>query len=105
MPWWVWLLLALFMLAMIVMGGIYVFVHGMRALRVIGDTGARVSRPIEAMSRVAIEPEPAEPPLFTQPLTVAAERYERAHVKVIERRNTIRERHAQAWASWLHFND
>ena len=31
MPWWIWLILALFMLAMIVAGLIYAALHGIRA--------------------------------------------------------------------------
>lgn len=33
MPWWIWLILALFMLAMIVAGLIYAALHGIRALK------------------------------------------------------------------------
>ena len=33
MPWWIWLLLALFMLSMIVAGCIYVVLHGYHAFK------------------------------------------------------------------------
>ena len=37
MPWWIWLILALFMLAMIVAGLIYAALHGLRALKDMSD--------------------------------------------------------------------
>ena len=46
-----------------------------------------------------------EPPLFTQPLSVASERYSQAHAEVIRRREAKRSRHVEAWARWRRFNN
>ena len=43
MPWWIWLILALFMLAMIVAGLIYAALHGLRALKDMSDIGGSVN--------------------------------------------------------------
>ena len=42
MPWWIWLILALFMLAMIVAGLIYAALHGIRALKDMSDIGGQL---------------------------------------------------------------
>ena len=44
MPWWIWLILVLFMVAMIVAGCVYVLQHGLRAMHVMsGPGGAQIS--------------------------------------------------------------
>ena len=43
MPWWIWLILALFMLAMIVAGLIYAALHGIRALKDMSDIGGQLA--------------------------------------------------------------
>ena len=89
MPWWIWLILALFMLAMIVAGLIYAALHGLRG----GQLGERVA----AMGEPGTSADTSEPPLFTQPLSVAQNRYAEAHADVIRSKAAKRERHTQAW--------
>ena len=91
MPWWIWLILSLFMLAMIVAGIAYAALHGFRALNGIAEIGSRLGKPLS-------------PPTFTQPLNSAISRYDDAQVDVIRHRNAKRERHARAWARWSRFN-
>ena len=55
MPWWIWLILALFMLAMIVAGLIYAALHGLRALKDMSDIGGQLGERVAAMG----EPTPA----------------------------------------------
>lgn len=45
MPWWIWLILSLFMLAMIVAGIAYAALHGFRALNGIAEIGGRLGKP------------------------------------------------------------
>ena len=96
MPWWIWLILALFMLAMIVAGLIYAALHGIRALKDMSDIGGQLGERVAAMG---------EPPLFTQPLSVAQNRYAEAHADVIRSKAAKRERHTQAWDRWKRFNN
>ena len=91
MPWWIWLLLALFMLSMIVAGCIYVGSRAGERFAAMGDT-----LPVEQANSA---------PFFTRPLQDAADRYVDAHAQVIERREAKRERHAAQWRRWKHFND
>ena len=49
MPWWIWLILALFMLAMIVAGLIYAALHGIRALKDMSDIGGQLGERVAAM--------------------------------------------------------
>ena len=44
MPWWIWLLLALFMLAMVVSGVVYACLHGYRAFKDVAKLGERTNR-------------------------------------------------------------
>lgn len=100
MPWWIWLILVLFMVVMLVVGLIYLGVHGMRAVRKAGKVGAAIGERISAMTERDTEQSTDEPPLFTQPLQEAARRYSDAHAQVIARKNAKRERHARQWARW-----
>ena len=49
MPWWIWLILALFMLAMIVAGLIYAALHGIRALKDMSDIGGQLGERVAAI--------------------------------------------------------
>ena len=71
MPWWIWLILALFMLAMIVAGLIYAALHGLRALKDMSDIGGQLGERVAAMGEPGTSADTSEPPLFTQPLSVA----------------------------------
>lgn len=100
MPWWVWLLLILFMLAMLIIGGIYAFTHGMSALRGVSDTAAQVGERVSLLGEQTGESNELEAPLFTQPLKVSLDRYERAQIDVAKRAQAKRTRHAMTWARW-----
>ncbi len=108
MPWWIWLLLVLFMLAMLIIGGVYAFVHGMRALNSVSATAAQVGDRFLRLGEQGGErgengeQDGSEDPLFTQPLKASLDRYERAHIAVIERAQAKRVRHAMTWARWKH---
>ena len=100
MPWWVWVLCVVFLLGVIVAGLAVVAVHGMRALRVIGETGQRVAEPLGRMGEAQAEPVPDQDPSFVQPLRASVERYEIAHAAKLRRRAAIEDRHADAWRRW-----
>ena len=53
MPWWIWLILSLFMLAMIVAGIAYAALHGFRALNGIAEIGSRLGKPLSELADVA----------------------------------------------------
>ena len=93
MPWWIWLLLALFMVAMLVAGVVYAAVHGMRGLRIVGEVGEQIGDRNQEADRQS-------PPVFTEPLRAASERYPQAQAAVVARRQAKRERHARQWADW-----
>ena len=52
MPWWIWLILSLFMLAMIVAGIAYAALHGFRALNGIAEIGSRLGKPLSELADV-----------------------------------------------------
>ena len=81
MPWWIWLILSLFMLAMIVAGIAYAALHGFRALNGIAEIGSRLGKPLSELADVpqgADAREPLAPPAFTQPLNSAISQTGRA---------------------------
>ena len=59
MPWWIWLILALFMLAMIVAGLIYAALHGIRALKDMSDIGGQLGDAWPRWGSLAPLPTPA----------------------------------------------
>lgn len=68
MPWWIWLLLALFMLAMVVSGVVYACLHGYRAFKDVAKLGERTAKRIEAMGKPLPQNNENEAPFFTRPL-------------------------------------
>ena len=62
MPWWIWLILALFMLAMIVAGLIYAALHGIRALKDMSDIGGQLGERVAAMGESGTSADTSEPP-------------------------------------------
>ena len=68
MPWWIWLILALAMLAVLIAGIIYVIIHGLHALQSVQRTGEAVSERIALMSDTEGTRHPKERPIFTEPL-------------------------------------
>lgn len=104
MPWWIWLVLTIAMIASLAVGTVYAIKHGLRALHTVGKVSAQFSKRFEAMAE-PVESDPDQPAVFTQPLRVAAQRYSDAHVDVIKRDNRKRNRHVRQWARWDRFNN
>lgn len=104
MPWWIWPILVLFMLAMIAAGLVYAGQHGFHAVQDIAEIGGKLGERVSKMGEPGDSTEESEPPLFTQPLNVAQERYVDAHAEVIQRKNVTHKRHIAAWNRWKQFN-
>ncbi|WEV41346.1 hypothetical protein OZX57_04530 [Bifidobacterium sp. ESL0682] len=101
MPWWGWIILAVIMLAVFIIGLIYAGIHAIRAAHSIADTGSNVQGYLSVMQQSSdTDEETAEPPLFTQPLSTAAHRYSLAQTAVEQRRITKHNRHAEHWGVW-----
>ena len=99
MPWWVWLILALFMVTMIVIGCVYALRRGFAAVKTVSSTAAQVGDRIARMGEPA-ESVVSEAPFFTQPLAVSLNRYETAQLKVAQRDKIKHERHIKVWQRW-----
>lgn len=100
MPWWIWLLLVLFMIVMIAAGAVYAIRRAIAAMGVLSETGAKVGDRLARMGESAATEPDDDAPIFTQPLSIAAGRYEQAHVGVILRKEAKRRRHVEAWRRW-----
>lgn len=103
MPGWIWVLLVLFMLAMIVAGGIYAFLKAKAAFGKLGGLNSHVQKAMEAINA---EPEPREEhaPALTNPLAQSAQRYEEAHAARLDYKQAKRNRHVITWRRWERFN-
>lgn len=99
MPWWIWLILVLFMVAMIVAGCVYVLQHGLRAMHVMSGTAAQIGERLARMGEPVEGTEP-EAPFFTQPLKVSLDRYEATRTRKAEREIAKRARHMEVWERW-----
>ncbi|NEG69125.1 hypothetical protein [Bifidobacterium choloepi] len=106
MPGWIWWILVAFLIVMLVIGVVYVVRHALGAMHKLSAVGGKVS---DRVSQMGVDPDAVatapEAPIFTQPLSVATERYSDAHAEIIEQRQARRERHMATWQRWLHFND
>ena len=70
MPWWIWLVLVLFMLTMLVGGGAYACIRGYHAFKDAIKVGGRMSKRFEAMSEPL--PQPKENVhLRTRPIVIS----------------------------------
>ena len=105
MPWWIWLVLVLLMLAVLIADGAYACARGYQALKGVAKVGGRASKRFEAMSKPLPQVEEDTAPFFTRPLKDATDRYADAHAEVIRRQGEKRTRHARQWTEWKHFND
>lgn len=104
MPWWIWPVLAAFMLVMLVAGLAYAALHLWRGFRKVSGTGARIGERLAEMGQAQGAPAADEPPAFTRPLQASSDRYAQAHVEVLRRRGARRARHVEAWERWRRFN-
>lgn len=106
MPWWIWLVLALLMLAVIAAGVAYAVRRAFAALDMVSPVLDRFG---EAMDRMGADDADGRPqdmaPAFTRPLRESADRYADAHARVVERHDAARRRHMAAWARWARFGE
>ncbi len=100
MPWWVWLLITIFMLAMIIIGGIYAFKRGMNLLLTANQTSSDIFERVGKMSDTEEARHADSTPLFTQPISQAANRYATKHATMIRRHEAAQDRHAKKWSEW-----
>lgn len=105
MPGWVWILLTLFMIAMLAIGAIYAILHAIRAGKAMGQVGATISQhmPQPPAGEAGRQDQP-EGPFFSQSLSKASSRYSQAHADLLRRKNSKRRNHEAVWARWKHFN-
>lgn len=105
MPGWGWALLVVFMIVAVALGLIHAFRRFRHMGFMVGALSNAVSRRFERMSTEKAPKRTNEPPLYTQPLEVAQERYARAYAHKLERNERKEERHRATWLAWLDFNN
>ncbi|RBP99272.1 hypothetical protein [Bifidobacterium xylocopae] len=103
MPWWIWLLLALLMLAVLVMGVVYAFRRANAALKLLGSFGSAVNQRLDP-ARTEAKGRPAQDPSFTDSVSVSAGRYADAHARLLKRKDAAHRNHLERWAAWRSFN-
>ena len=98
MPWWIWPILVLFMLAMIAAGLVYAGLHGFHAVQDIAEIGGRLGERVSKMGEPGGSTEESEPPLFTQPLCrrpcrsdTAQERHSRTPYRGLEQVEAVQQ--------------
>ncbi|RSX56032.1 prolyl aminopeptidase [Bifidobacterium dolichotidis] len=105
MPWWIWLVLAAFWLAMLVIGCIYAIRKAIHAARLASALGNQVAKRAAVLQDHDDTEEATEPAIFTQPLQVASDRYAQAHAEVLRRKHNKHMRHVETWQQWEEFNN
>lgn len=104
MPWWIWLVLAGFWLAMLIIGVVYVIKKAMNTMHVASHYTGKINAIMDVLQEGPEEHPKPQPAIFTQPLSVAADKYADAHAEVIERKERRKERYMQRWDKWEQFN-
>lgn len=99
MPWWIWLILAIFFVSMFLIGSVYAFIKLNKGLVVVSESADKISDiydRFDTLDNKTVD----DKPLFTQPIAVAARRYEEAHKRVILRDERKKEIHKLVWQHW-----
>lgn len=104
MPGWVWPVLVVLFVVVLVAGLAFAGWRAFMAVRSVARTGSRLSEPLSRLEGTDIRRR-EEPPIFTQPLSQATDRYSTAHAEVVRHRERIRDRHIEIWERWESFND
>lgn len=99
MPWWLWLLLTVFLLSTLIGGIVFALWRFISALNTVAQVGSRLLSPLERLAD-SNERESAQKPLLTQPLIVAVRRYEHTRQRVEVRAAQRRSRHKATWWRW-----
>ena len=104
MTWWMWLIAVVLTLGILALGVAFLVVHALRALHTVTGTVDAISTRLDDLPDND-EKVPAEPPIFTQPLHTAIDRYADAHAVILERKSATSIRHRKIWEQWSHSNE
>ena len=100
MPWWIWVIITLFMLCMIACGTVFAIRNAFRIFENSSSFLEKVSSCFERLQDNNDSLANDTSPLFTRPIKDAARRYEHTRIKVNDRHNRIRETHKSIWQNW-----
>ena len=100
MPWWIWLLLVLFMLCMIGAGLAYALKCAYKILENYTSFSAKVYPCFEKLQKSDDSVKTNTDPFFTRPISDAALRVEDARIRVLKRCERRGELHKAVWQHW-----
>lgn len=104
MPGWIWVILAIAFIAVLIIGGIYVFVHARDAVRSLKPLGSRASESLAHMHD-SVEDQPEKNPSIARPLAEVADDYSRAHANLLQHKEPAKLRRIDSWRKWNQFNE
>lgn len=100
MPWWIWLVITVFMLCMISAGIVVVVLSAIKLAKTFFNFTDSAASKFEDLNESNENDDEPKDPLFTLPIQKAAERYEKTREKVLEHHQKIRENHHKIWQHW-----
>ncbi len=105
MPGWVWVLLVLFLIAVLIAGAVFVFLRGKAALGLLAPLGHRAQKDMAAIQEAQDQPAPERKQVVLgRPLADVREDYEDAHTDLLRHKNRRKaERDAARWPRWAAF--
>lgn len=105
MPGWVWVLLVIFLLAVLVAGAVFVFLRGKAALDLLTPLGRRVRKDTAAIQEAQNQPAPErEQIVLGRPLADVRKDYEDAHTDLLRHKNARKaDRDEARWPRWAAF--
>lgn len=105
MPGWVWVLLVIFLLAMLVSGAVFVFRRGKAAIDLLTPLGHRAQEDMDAIRRAQDQPVPERQEIVLgRTLADVRSDYEDAHTDLLRHKNARKaDRDASRWPRWAAF--
>lgn len=100
MPWWIWLLLILFMLCMIGAGLAYALKCAYKILTNCTSFSTKVYSCFEKLQNGDDLLKKNSYPFFTRPISDAAQCVEEARIRVLKRQEKVGDSHRTVWQHW-----
>jgi uncharacterized membrane protein len=106
MPGWIWVLLVIFLIAVIVSGCWYAFRHLRQGLASLTPLEQAAQKDLAQISsaRDSAAQTSNKPLVLSRAIGDAASDYEEAHFHLVSHRQKIHDQRDQRWARWARFN-
>lgn len=105
MPGWIWVCLVIFLLLVLVAGGLYVFLQVKKGLTQLSPLSRSFQKDLAQIRRASDEPAPQRKPIMlARSLSSMRQDYEDAHTSLLRHKNACKaQRDSPRWERWAVF--